>query len=68
MAKTIGWAASEIIAIGLVNVTSCETCGRLINYNGSTPKFCLKCRPSPEADPGNRDQFDQRLPGEEQGT
>ncbi len=43
MKKIVGFEAWEIVSIGLVNVTECERCGRLINFNGLTPKFCLSC-------------------------
>ncbi len=61
---TIGFEAWEDIAIVLVNLTRCEVCKRFISYNGVMPRFCLRCRPSPEADPGLRQQNDQKLPGE----
>jgi hypothetical protein len=45
--KVIGWAAYEEIAVGLVNVTHCEPCGTLLNYNGLHPPPewpCPKCK------------------------
>jgi hypothetical protein len=62
--RTIGFETVEVITIGLVNITRCEICGRRIHYNGIMPRFCFRCRPSPEADPGSRSQRDQKFPGE----
>lgn len=43
MPKVIGFEATEIIAIGLPNVTRCDTCGSLINYLGVVPNLCSTC-------------------------
>lgn len=45
--QPIGWAMYEAIAIGLINVCKCNGpngCGRLINYNGLPPQYCISCK------------------------
>jgi len=42
MPKTIGFETWEILSIGLINVTRCDTCEVLIHFNGLPPRFCSK--------------------------
>jgi hypothetical protein len=41
--KVIGFEALEDIGVGLVNVLKCQSCEKIINYNGFPPRVCPHC-------------------------
>lgn len=62
--KTISFKATEIVTIGLVNLTQCPECKVFIHYNGLPPRYCSQghaIRPTPVTPAGGTDGTRTRL-------
>ena len=63
-----GFEAYETIRIGLINVTRCKPCGRLIHFNGFRPRICTTCGKHTDIVRELRDLLEGALEGRDQGA